>query len=63
MQSRSYDCLHIDIDECVELTHNCVGVAMCMNEVPSFRCTCPTGYALDANDTSCDGKLYCIPHK
>ena len=52
---------HADVDECAELRHNCAGLAMCENEVGSFRCICPTGYVLDANATSCDGQsIYAV---
>ena len=45
-----------DINEC-EGTHNCQGVAMCVNTLGSFRCDCPSGYGLTVNHTACEGVL------
>jgi hypothetical protein len=54
-----YTCITMcaDINECAEDTHNCEGVAMCVNEVGTFRCSCPTGYVLSQSGTTCNGKL------
>ena len=48
---------YTDIDECAELRHNCAGMAMCENEVGSFRCTCPTGYMFNETATACNGQF------
>ena len=45
-----------DVNECVSGSHNCSGLAECVNEVGFFRCSCPDGYRLDDSQASCIGK-------
>ena len=44
-----------DINECFTGLHNCTGLAMCVNEIGFFRCSCPEGYKLDDLQISCIG--------
>ena len=34
----------LDVDECVDKTHNCDEHATCSNTIGSFTCMCDTGY-------------------
>ena len=43
-----------DIDECAENTDGCAQI--CTNTVGSFRCSCHTGYELDSDGRTCQGK-------
>ena len=52
--------MYIDIDECLTGSHNCFGFSNCINNDGSFTCTCPHGYALDANGFSCTGHYFGI---
>lgn len=52
----SYAHFNADIDECEESIDDCTGNALCVNEIGSFRCTCPTGYTLN-DSISCQGQL------
>lgn len=54
--SRIYVHFNADIDECEESIDDCTGNALCVNEIGSFRCTCPTGYTLN-DSISCRGQL------
>ena len=42
-----------DIDECANDNGNCSDT--CVNNVGSFKCTCPDGYALE-DETQCEGE-------
>ena len=44
----------IDIDECLEGQDRCV--QLCQNTIGSYRCNCRSGYIIDVDGTSCDGK-------
>ncbi len=45
----------VDIDECLEGTHNCDMVAMCTNTTGAFTCACPIGFNdVNANGTLCE---------
>ena len=51
----SYEC--IDIDECLEKTHNCHGSAYCDNNEGSFYCECVVGFRGDGID--CENENEC----
>ena len=44
-----------DINECAVNTDGCNQV--CTNTVGSFRCSCNTGYTLNANGRTCSGGI------
>lgn len=44
---------YTDIDECIEQTDSCEGIATCSNADGSYTCSCPDGFALDG--FSCAG--------
>ena len=44
-----------DVDECSDGTHNCSH--HCTNTEGSYLCTCPSGYSLDQENTTCNGEL------
>ena len=46
-----------DINECTKGTDECSNG--CTNTIGSYKCYCPNGYELDADLTTCVGKL-CI---
>ena len=46
--------IFLDINECVDTTHNCAQV--CTNTAGSFTCSCNSGYTLAADGHSCEGK-------
>ncbi len=46
----------VDIDECMQGTHNCSTLADCSNTVGGFSCQCRPGYVGDG--VSCSSKLY-----
>ena len=43
----------LDIDECLDNTHDCAAEANCTNTAGSFICTCHDGY--QGNGTTCQG--------
>ena len=43
-----------DIDECVKNKGGCSGA--CENTAGSFKCSCPTGFELAADNVACVGK-------
>jgi hypothetical protein len=43
----------IDFNECGNRTDNCSALAMCVNTVGSYNCTCNSGYS--GNGFVCDG--------
>ena len=43
-----------DVDECFEGMHQCA--FRCVNQEGSFRCACPPGYQLAADNTHCEGE-------
>ena len=47
-----------DIDECSEGTDRCS--QNCHNTVGSYTCSCSTGYRLNADGVTCDGKYNII---
>lgn len=49
-----YTSLLTDINECANVNGNCAQV--CTNTVGSYICSCVTGYELDADTRTCDGK-------
>ena len=48
--------LYLDVDECLDGTHNCDVNANCTDTVGSFECTCVAGYAGDGV-RNCTGNL------
>lgn len=44
-----------DINECVGKAHNCS--QNCSNTDGSFQCVCVTGYRLNEDGQTCDGKV------
>ena len=49
-----------DIDECVDQTDKCVHI--CTNTPGHYRCTCDSGYQLEADGFSCKGKVQIMLH-
>ena len=48
---------NLDIDECTANTDGCDDTnGGCTNTPGSFTCTCNTGYELNVDGTTCDGK-------
>ena len=45
---------NIDVDECLEGTHECV--QNCHNTIGSYACSCNIGFVIDVDERSCDGK-------
>lgn len=45
----------LDIDECDDLRNGGCSHS-CMNLVGSYKCTCPTGFALKADNRTCSGE-------
>ena len=45
----------IDIDECINSSHNCDQYASCINTVGSHNCSCKEGFTGDG--LSCSGKF------
>ena len=43
-----------DIDECSEGTDNCS--QLCNNTVGSYQCSCNTGFILDSDQHTCNGR-------
>ncbi|XP_065182325.1 adhesion G protein-coupled receptor E2-like [Sycon ciliatum] len=39
-----------DIDECSLNIHKCTGMAMCVNTIRSYQCTCPSGFRSNGID-------------
>ena len=50
----------LDMDECVNGTHNCHNNANCKNADGSFNCSCYPGYI--GNGTHCQGKCSTYKH-
>ena len=46
----------LDVNECINGTHNCDNNATCQNTLGSFNCSCNPGY--DGNGTSCFGMAF-----
>ena len=49
-----------DEDECALMTHDCSGVAACVNTVGSFYCSCPPGYTISPEGNTCLGIYYIV---
>ena len=47
----------VDVDECLERTHNCSNKNGCKNTPGNYTCTCETGYYLDSDQRTCKGLL------
>ena len=48
VMSRRYQCCHLEINECKELTHNCIASGeKCLNTPGTFVCVCLPGYTRD----------------
>ena len=45
----------LDIDECVEQTHNCSGDAHCNNTAGNYTCECFSGF--EGDGFNCPGSL------
>lgn len=45
-----------DINECATSNGNCTQV--CTNTVGSYYCSCMTGYTLNSNGQTCDGRFF-----
>ena len=45
---------HVDVDECSDGTHQCM--QNCNNTLGSYVCTCDSGFIIDADARTCDGK-------
>ncbi len=45
----------VDVNECIIDNGGCAEI--CTNILGSFRCSCRTGYRLNVDGKSCDGKL------
>ena len=58
VQKHTYITNHLDIDECIDGTHDCSQT--CTNLIGSFICGCNYGYILDDDGFTCHGipKLY-----
>ena len=50
-----------DINECTAARPPCSGIADCVNTPGSFQCSCPAGYKLAENGTTCRGQ-WCDSH-
>ena len=55
----------VDVDECVEERHNCIGSMTCDNTIGSFTCSCPletVEYQVpDSNVIVCHRtRVYCV---
>ena len=50
------DIFYTDIDECATANGGCMQI--CSNNLGSFACTCGTGYTLNVDGLTCDGKKY-----
>ena len=48
--------LTLDIDECVQLTHNCT--QKCENENGTFNCACYLGYELMDDMLTCEESMF-----
>ena len=56
--------IFVDIDECQEVTHNCVFPMECINIAGGFQCECSRGYGLDQDYNNCTdipntGEIFC----
>ena len=49
-------CSTSDINECTEGSHNCN--QLCTNTQGSFQCSCRSGYTLNSDGRTCDGKWH-----
>ena len=45
---------YTDIDECSDGIHQCM--QNCNNSLGSYICTCESGFIIDADGITCDGK-------
>ena len=48
---------YVDVDECATSTHNCHGVAHCLNNPGSFSCECRKDYIGDGIACEPKGKI------
>ena len=48
------DLLPIDINECAKLNGNCSQI--CTNSNGSYACSCFSGFQINSNNQSCNGK-------
>ena len=48
--------LCLDIDECIEGSHNCDVNATCLDTDGGFYCTCNNGYTGSGTTGNCSGK-------
>ena len=46
-----------DIDECSNDSHGCASNDQCENTAGGYRCTCPQGYKITEDGTTCEGKM------
>ena len=53
--SGKYMIFELDVDECKTYQNDCDYKAGCQNTVGTFKCTCKTGYYLDADQKTCKG--------
>ena len=53
----SFISLKIDFKECVNGTSRCM--QLCNNTFGSYICSCKTGYTLDVDNHTCNGKVHC----
>ena len=51
-------CLSLDVDECEDGSAKCSNG--CRNTFGSYRCFCPHGFHLDADDATCIGKMHAV---
>ena len=47
-------CMYADIDECTEGISQCN--QLCINTIGSFTCDCISGFIIDVDGRTCDGK-------
>ena len=56
MQTTSFKCLYVDIDECSTRSHSCDINTVCSNTVGSYVCACKAGFTGDGN--TCTGEPF-----
>ena len=57
----TYTFIYPDIDECNEGTHVCTPHT-CVNTIGSYTCGCNSGYLLDTDGFTCNGKHKRVYH-